>query len=82
MSAQVYIFPTELRPILKFLLKSIKAKKFEISPKTHSTTTHDWLIALLYLSWSGVELVKGLCKWTCSAYAESLYRHIASWYKL
>ena len=43
MSAQqVYlIFPTELRPILRFFLKSRKAKKFEISPKTYSTATHD-----------------------------------------
>ena len=65
MSAEhMYSFPTQLRPILRFFLKSIKAKKFEISPKSYSTTTPDWLIAWLYLSCSGVRLVKGPCKWT------------------
>ena len=57
---QVSIFPTELRPIFRFFLKSRKAKKFEISPKTYSTAIRDWLMALLYLSLSGVGLEKGL----------------------
>ena len=31
-----------------------KTKNFEISPKTHSTATRDWLLALLYLSCSRI----------------------------
>ena len=47
-NAQVrYIFPTALRLILRFFLKSTKANQFVMSPKNHSTVTQTLLIAVL-----------------------------------
>ena len=52
----MYILPTALKQIIKVFLKSIKAKLFIMSPKTHSTDVLTLLIALLYSFCRGVIL--------------------------
>lgn len=72
-----YIFPTELKPIFKFFLKSRNLKSLITSLKSHSTEERTALIELLKSSICGVRtaFLKGAWRWTLSGYAGSPYRH-------
>ena len=72
-----YIFPTELKPIFKFFLKSRNLKSLITLLKSHSTEEQMALIELLKSSicWVRTAFLKGAWRWTLSGYAGSPYRH-------
>ena len=72
-----YIFPTELKPIFKFFLKSRNLKSLIMSLKSHSTEVRTALIDLLKSSICCVRtaFLKGAWRWTLNGYAGSPYRH-------